>query len=351
MKISVLMVTYNHAPYIAKAIESVLAQENDFEIELIIGEDCSTDSTRSIVESYSQRFPSRIKAVLNEKNLGPAENFKSIYNCADCSYIAILEGDDYWTDPFKLKKQIEFLEQNSKFAISFHNVSVFNQENNYSYLFHAKGSMLSQYTIDNLLNGNFIQTCSVVYRRENLSSLPQWLQKLPIGDWPLHILHAEKGLIGYIDEFMAVYRILNSGSWANRPTTYRLEKSILTARMLNEFTNQRYSRKLGATSVRWSNDLIDCYTRENNRQKAFECMIELLDTIDDVSLHAPYATRYLSLFITSIAALVQEGKEADAFSLYSRNLDKLPYVKELQRLGSLMATLYLRYAGESATMR
>jgi len=119
--LSVCMVTYNHEKWIARAIEGVLLQQTSFPIELIIGEDCSTDNTRRIIQSFSSEHPEIIKAFFNKNNLGLAENFSQLLNKCNGVYIAICEGDDFWTDPQKLQKQVDFLKQNPDCIITSHN--------------------------------------------------------------------------------------------------------------------------------------------------------------------------------------------------------------------------------------
>ncbi|MDQ3815609.1 MAG: glycosyltransferase family 2 protein, partial [Armatimonadota bacterium] len=122
MKVSIVMVTYNHEKYIAQAVESVLMQETNFDYELIIGEDCSQDKTRAIVMDFQRRFPERIRLLLPEKNLGGSgkTNFLQTLAAAQGQYVALLEGDDYWTSPHKLQKQVDFLDSHPECAICFH---------------------------------------------------------------------------------------------------------------------------------------------------------------------------------------------------------------------------------------
>ena len=124
LKVSVCMVTYNHEKYIAQAIESVLMQKTNFDYELVIGEDCSTDKTKKIIIKYQKRYPKIIRIILNKKNLGAGLNFVQILEACKGEYIALLDGDDYWTDPVKLQKQVDFLDNNPYYSISSHNVYV-----------------------------------------------------------------------------------------------------------------------------------------------------------------------------------------------------------------------------------
>ena len=107
--VSVAVITYNHEKFIGQAIESVLMQETAFVVELVIGEDCSTDGTRRIVQAYAEKYPNVIRALLPEKNLGMARNYDAVWQACRGKYIAWLEGDDYWRTPQKLQKQVALM--------------------------------------------------------------------------------------------------------------------------------------------------------------------------------------------------------------------------------------------------
>ncbi len=111
-KLSVILIAYNHGPYIRKALEGIFMQETDFPFEVIVGEDCSTDNTRDIIREFDERYPGKMRLLFREKNLGrPTLNVYDTSMMASGEYLAYLEGDDYWTDPLKLKKQVSFLEE------------------------------------------------------------------------------------------------------------------------------------------------------------------------------------------------------------------------------------------------
>jgi glycosyltransferase involved in cell wall biosynthesis len=349
MKVSVVMVTYNQEAYIGQAIEGVLMQQTDFPVELVIGEDCSTDGTRAIIEQFQTKYPDRIRAAFRDTNLGGAENFRQAYDDATGEYIALCEGDDYWTDPLKLQKQVTFLDAHPEYSFSFHNVNVLDQATGTTRHHLAPGTMQSRYTVANLFSGNFIQSCSVVYRRCNLPALPEWLQKLPIGDWPIHMLHAEHGPIHYQDEIMGVYRILSSGAWANRSAAYRIERSITTALLFNAALDGKYSGRLGATVVNWYNTLMDIHQHQGELRTAFNYMFKALEEVTEPALHSPFLTRYLSLFIDMIATLITEGKNEEAFSLYTSHADRLPFVAELRKMDAIMLQLRERLAGTAVS--
>src|SRR5690554_5301571 len=128
--VSVWMITYNHEQYIKQAIEGVLMQQTTFRIELVIGEDCSTDNTANIIREYEQKNPGLIKARYNNQNIGMIPNMiKTLEEC-NGKYIALCEGDDFWTDPFKLQKQVDFLETHLDYTGAAHQATVKHEHSN-----------------------------------------------------------------------------------------------------------------------------------------------------------------------------------------------------------------------------
>ena len=212
MKLSVAMITYNHEMYISQAVESILAQKVDFDYEIVIGEDCSTDSTRAIVKDYRQKYPDIIRLHLPDTNSGMMCNFMRTFNSCSGEYIALLEGDDYWTDPFKLQKQVDFLDKNLDFTVCHHNVVVKNEdypERNRR----QNGAETPEISgLDDLLTkGNFLATASVIIRANAIGEIPDWFIGLPFGDYPLYLLASQFGKIRYLTDIMGVYRIHKGG--------------------------------------------------------------------------------------------------------------------------------------------
>ena len=222
VKVSVLMITYNQDQFVGQAIESVLSQQVDFEYELVIGEDCSTDRTREIVASFGAKFPDRIRLLLPKSNLGMQENFKATLAACSGQYVAVLEGDDYWTSPLKLKRQVEFLDAHSDCAICFHSVVRSSPtETNQNPSSQRAGIPKTDIRLRDLLVENFIPTCSVMFRRGLFGELPDWMGTLGFSDWPIHILNSECGSVGYINQTMGVYRVHSEGAWSGRSSSQR----------------------------------------------------------------------------------------------------------------------------------
>lgn len=208
-KVSVIMITFGHEKYIKDAIMGVFLQKTDFLIELIIANDKSPDNSDKIILDTIKKCPSNVsvKYIHNEFNMGVNPNYVNAYLKSKGDYIASCEGDDYWTDPLKLQKQVEFLEQNNEYAICFHKVDIL----------HADGSVVPDYitkipknyqertTLAN--SSNYIHTPSVVFRnviQDDINSVE--FQKSPIGDYFLYLLVSKYGKIGFINDTMAVYR-------------------------------------------------------------------------------------------------------------------------------------------------
>ena len=163
-KVSVLLITYNHEKLIGQALDSILMQKTTFPTEVVIGEDCSTDSTRDIVRAYSERYPETIRAILPEVNQGPFQNVIRTLNECRGEYIAAIEGDDYWTDPGKLQLQVDFLDAHPECSSSFHKVlKVFDDGSQPSVEFPEFPKGVA--TIEDLLSGEFgnlIPSCSAM---------------------------------------------------------------------------------------------------------------------------------------------------------------------------------------------
>ncbi|NTW22348.1 glycosyltransferase [Candidatus Falkowbacteria bacterium] len=226
--ISVCMVTYNHAKYIAQAIEGVLAQEAGFGVHLFVGDDASTDSTREIVKAYVDKFPDKITMLTTEKNMGGHLNYLRTLAACKGRYVAVCEGDDFWTDKRKLAKQVAFLDENDDCAICCHPVAIYREtDHDQSQTFPDWPIKPKSDTVD-LLSKNFIGACSTVFRNDSRVSYPDWLLDMKITDWPMNVLRSEFGLIGYLPEKMSSYRVHAGGTHSARTKIYQF-KSIIEA--------------------------------------------------------------------------------------------------------------------------
>ena len=233
--VSINMITYNHEPFIAQAIEGVVMQKTNFRIELVIGEDCSTDSTRKICEDYAIKYPEIIRLLPSEQNLGMSQNgIRTLRECKG-KYIALLDGDDYWTDPLKLQKQVDFLEGNSDYVLCFHRVNILKTNDEIIEDFITKVPENYE-AIDTLARlGNYIHTPSVVFRNI-IKSFPPEFEQSPIGDYFLYMMLAKHGKLKYLEEKMAVYRD-KVGIWSDKSQYFKNLNTAYTHALLVSYNN------------------------------------------------------------------------------------------------------------------
>lgn len=227
IKVSVCCVTYNHGLFLEKAIHSVLNQQFDGVIEMVIGEDCSTDDTRAIALAYQEKFPARIKVLAHATNQGIMANLVSILTVCDGDYICLLDGDDYWTDNLKVQKQVNFLEQNPDFAICAHNLLVVRSDGKQLNELFRPEREEAEYDIRDLALQNMLATASCMYRNvfnagPNPMGLPAWLLNVKIGDYCLHMLAAQRGKVKYFPAVMGAYRLHEGGAWTGRSEASQL---------------------------------------------------------------------------------------------------------------------------------
>ncbi len=217
--VSVLITTYNHEEFIAQCIDSVLMQETNFKIEIILGEDHSTDGTRAICQEYAQKHSDKIRLFLRNRedviyingNATGRFNFMENLKVARGKYVALCEGDDYWTDPLKLQKQVDFMEQNSSYGICFHRAKVLRNDSDLE-LHPIPPSEDNVYSYADLLRHyNFITTASAVFRIPKDFTIPSWFTEVNFGDLALYYLVARNKKIKCLDSVMSVYRVHAQG--------------------------------------------------------------------------------------------------------------------------------------------
>lgn len=239
--VSVCIITYNHVNFIRQAIDSVLLQEINCKWEIIIADDCSTDGTREILLEYKNKNP-EINLILQDPNVGGLNNSKDLIAAAKGKYIAILEGDDYWTDPLKLKKQIEFLEANPTCSVCFHKVKVIDEFGKpYDDIFGINNGFPVITTFKDIIKRNYVPTVSRVIRNvELIKNLPGWVTKVAIPDWAILLLLTEHNNLGFIDEFMGVYRKHSAGMWSAHDYQLNIQKIINGKKIMDKALMYKY---------------------------------------------------------------------------------------------------------------
>lgn len=221
-KISCHVITFNHRDYISNCIDGILMQKVNFTFEIVIGDDNSNDGTKEILLQYAKNYPDIIKLNLRKfRGIGVPgkQNFLTTLDMCKGEYVSLCDGDDYWTDPFKLQKQVDFMEGNPDYSICFHKVEVL--KNGVLEKDDITKKVPETTTIKDLAKGNYIHTCSVVFRNNLFDKLPNYFHKSPVGDYFLHMLNARYGKIKFLDEYMGVYRLHEGSVWSSKKQNKR----------------------------------------------------------------------------------------------------------------------------------
>lgn len=215
IKVSVAILTYNQKEFIGKAIESALSQKTNFDIEILVGDDCSTDGAQETILAYQKKYPDKVKAVLHSKNLGQNGLFNTIetLKLAKGTYIAPMDGDDYWTDDQKLQRQVDFMEAHPDFSACFHNALITYEDGTPSHELNAPDQK-EVITAADLVGEDeiwFMATSAVMFKN-GIMHYPEWFLKSSSGDIPRYVILAKHGPIGYVPGVMSVYRKNRGGA-------------------------------------------------------------------------------------------------------------------------------------------
>lgn len=248
--VTTVITSFNHENFISEAIESAIVQRGEFIHEILISDDGSADHTGDIISSYADSYPNLIRNISSPRdaNLGISRNLRKCFTEAKGDYIAILEGDDYWTDQTKLDRQLHFLKQNRDCSMVFNRISL------------LKNGKLSeiprQQNLPEKLTGeNFIKepTLNLIanfsccfFRASVMKSLPEILFKDRFNEISLSFYIEQKGKIGFLSRLMTVYRIHDHGVWSAADEKYRLESGLACRRTAYEVCRKKYRKQLGA---------------------------------------------------------------------------------------------------------
>lgn len=209
--VDVVMVTYNQEQYIAQAIESVLMQKTTFPFRLLIGEDCSTDETRFVCANYAKENPDQIKLILHNENQGLLKNYKSVLDSCTAKYIAILEGDDFWVDEFKLQDQVEILDKNENIGLVHTNCNLLYESEKIKLSGKYKGKTITENAFEEILKMNYIRPLTTCFRRvlyKEYVNIDDFIKNhFKTLDYPLWLSIAKHTHFYYIDKITAHYRI------------------------------------------------------------------------------------------------------------------------------------------------
>ncbi len=282
--VAVFMVTYNQEKYVGQAIESVLNQRTAFSIKLFIGDDCSTDKTASICLKYQENNPEIISVILNKRNIGALNNAIQIYSLCFSSgakYIAMLEGDDFWSDPYKLQIQVDFLEMNDDYVVSCHDAAIVDSEGEIICRSKLPPSAKKDFTRDELMCGALLLTLSICYRNI-LKEIPPEYGKVFNGDTFLISMLGVYGKSKFQGEIEpAGYRSHQGGIWSSKSASQRREEQLRTYYYIFRF-HKRIKSELTVVNAlfeKYFNRKYDSFyelIREKKYNKAFTALVTLV---------------------------------------------------------------------------
>jgi len=243
--VSICVSTYQHVAYIEECLKGILKQQTTFRYEVLIGEDGSTDGTREICQEIKQKYPEKISLFLHDRkdviyiDGRPSGRRNLMFNLGKArgKYIALCEGDDYWTDPLKLQKQVDILEGNPRFSMCFHNT--WDNYNGQCQLRFAE-SMNNEFTTYDFLEQAIVRTLSLVYRNGLIKELPSWFKSAYMGDWPLVLMLSTFGNAFYINEAMGVYRVAGTGVWTGSKDLFRLKARYHLYQSMLSYLSEHY---------------------------------------------------------------------------------------------------------------
>lgn len=242
-KVCVGIMTFNQARFIGQALDGVLSQKMDYEFEIVVHDDCSTDGTREIVEEYVATYPGKVRAILQAENQFSQGRRILPILLAEMrgEYFALLDGDDYWHSDLKLQAQVEFLDANSGCALCQTKTVYANEtKKRFVTIFPPENRRQRRHDIADLAQGNFIQTSAVMFRASAVPVFPPAYEKLRFGDYPLFGLLSQEGWIGLIDEEMTTYRIHGTNLWAGKSQKAREEDTREVLQFLAEYLKPEY---------------------------------------------------------------------------------------------------------------
>ncbi|AQU79305.1 glycosyl transferase family 2 [Planococcus faecalis] len=274
--VSVDCLAYNHENYIAQTIEGFLMQKTNFDFEILIHDDASVDNTAKIIKKYEQDFPNLRKPIYQKENQFSqgATMLQINQRRANGKYIAICEGDDYWTDPYKLQKQVDYLEANTECVLSVH--SAFKISDTCKRVVgKVRPSRRDRiFSINEIIEGGgeLFPTNAMVYRREVADYVPAFYFDAGFGDYPLTIHLAHHGQVHYTDQTMAVYRVDVKGAWSESAMSTVMKEvrrneevaSLLDA--INGDTNFQYNETIVQTKKK---NMFYLLLRQQEFKKAF----------------------------------------------------------------------------------
>lgn len=305
MKLSVLLLTYNHERFIAKALDSVLMQKTDFDYEIVIGEDCSNDRTRDIVLEYTIKHPGRISLLPSAVNSGATRNLIRTYKACTGTYIALLEGDDCWTSPTKLQRQVDFLEGNPDFVLCFTNSNIIDEAGTV-----IKEARLDEDRMKNLSQAEIVSglippTNTVVFRNNVVTNIPDIFYTSINGDILFFSMLTEQGDAAFLNDTTASYRMHDGGIWSGKPQEYMMRNVLITRRALLRLFARKYRNVLFPNVHSSYCTLMEYYKSEHRAGRFISTFLSYF--LNNIRYHAFSIRKDIRYFLTGFFIILNDA--------------------------------------------
>ena len=300
--VSIAVLTYNHEQYIREALDSILMQQVDFKYEVVVGDDCSKDETRAILQTYERNFPGIFKVIYRAKNIGTTKNGYDVFMHCEGKYIAQLEGDDFWTDPDKLQKQVDFLETNEQYIGVAHSCNVLcddiSLKEGYEAFYECIEGAVFEFA-DYKKKPFAGHTCTMLYRNifSNGKLNYHILHEADsfIGDQTLNLLLVMQGKIFCMGTKMSTYRLVSkagAGNFASQSLECNpLKKRWQYLNRLNEYCLHNGGESFINVDIRtvyWFNSLKALITNFNtSNYEIFAYFTKMVFKFPSILFHLP----------------------------------------------------------------
>lgn len=283
--VNVILITYNHSSFIRETLETVLSQETNFKFNILIADDCSTDNTIEIIKEMEKETDIPFVYLENDHNLGIMKNYHRAFKSCDAEFVAVMEGDDLWTDKLRLQKHVDFLKEHAECSMSFNRYVVknfeegtavmqprFSAEEEMHYYKYISGHDLAY----NNLIGNF-STC--VYRNSALKALPEEMFLIKCYDWLTNIMVSRIGYIGCLMQPMSIYRIHSKGVWSGQDPEEKIRSMIEAIDVYDAYTGREFTAGFSAHKQRLETALYGANIPVESKKKVVEPIKSILKKV------------------------------------------------------------------------
>jgi glycosyltransferase involved in cell wall biosynthesis len=252
MKISVLLITYNQSTYISQCLASIVMQQTDSEIEVVVADDFSTDNTVALIRSFADQSSFKFIFLPTTSNLGFVKNYHRAFAACSGDYIAVMEGDDYWTDVKRLQKHLHFFEQHTECVMAMNRYIMRNEfSGNYCTPGFSSPETFEYVSGPQMAAENQLGNMSAcVFRTRAVQKIKPDLFDLPVADWMMGMVLSEFGAVAILNEYLSVYRIHKNGQWSQMNEQEQIKKMNELIDQYDHYLEYRYHTEFVAHKQR-----------------------------------------------------------------------------------------------------